>query len=391
MASRILCVSSDLWGKAADFLEQQVEGLERRCRVRRDEVTIIPDEDGIQYSPCTAQLWHRDVWVEHEEHTCYFRHWFKKVDGKLQACRFSHLALMKLVRSCVWQALLYEFVKQKCCARHAVRLRVEDELEHYSNCTSSKLRKRIGMLAQDWFNIVKHNLGANSRPLNRVNIASAERMVINMPGLDYRSQRKGWSNRKMRQELVRHIVDSRIAEFRTRGEQEAFVFRYIGSCNGLKQDAVKAIIRKLATYYNPETGECIIKPWSREELSAINSEKRTAHFADRVAIRVQEISAKMDRGEKLTNAEMKFKSVHRELFNSLTESTTNGKRKQVLHDADPSVIPVGGHRESKDSRNPEDSASTRKRKEARDTKLKHNFSLRGRMATGKVSVAGRGR
>ena len=86
-------------------------------------------------SPCSTQLWARDVGKEHDECTCYFQHWFRKVDGKLEAMRFSHLALMKLVRACVWQALLYEYVTCKLCGRHAVRLRVEDELEHHSNCS----------------------------------------------------------------------------------------------------------------------------------------------------------------------------------------------------------------------------------------------------------------
>ena len=178
MSSRVVCISSMMWDKSVEFLEDRVSDMERATHLKRSSASVLHDDNGIAMSPCTTQLWARDVGIEHDEWTCYFRHWFKKVDGKLVAMKFSHLALMPLVRSCVWQALLYEHVTGKLCGRHAVRLRVEDELTFHSNCSDRMTIKRIGMLAQDMFNLVKNNLNASSDRLSRSGLAMAERMVM---------------------------------------------------------------------------------------------------------------------------------------------------------------------------------------------------------------------
>jgi hypothetical protein len=99
MKALITCVSAQLWQEAAERLRFRVEELKRTLKC--DEVVASWDENGLEKSPCTTQLWHEGVRTEHDEYTCYFKHWFKKTDGKLQVCRFSHLAMMKLVRSCV--------------------------------------------------------------------------------------------------------------------------------------------------------------------------------------------------------------------------------------------------------------------------------------------------
>ena len=270
----IVCVTSELWEKAAGFLDARVSDLERATRLRRDAISVSYDNEGIAMSPCSTQLWARDVGKEHDECTCYFRHWFRKVDGKLEAMRFSHLALMKLVRACVWQALLYEYVTGKLCGRHAVRLRVEDELEHHSNCSNKKLVKRIGMLAQDMFNLVKCNLNAIDKPLNSIGLGMAERMVIHMQKLDYRNARKGWSNRAARKRIVERLVESGLWDIPTRMEQEAYIGTFISTYSDLKADAAKNIIRSLSKVYDSETGECLLKAWSKEEISKIRSEAR---------------------------------------------------------------------------------------------------------------------
>ena len=360
----IVCVTSELWEKATDFLDARVSDLERATRLKRDAISVSSDPSGIAMSPCTTQLWARDVGTEHDEHTCYFRHWFRKVDGKLEAMRFSHLALMKLVRACVWQALLYEHVENRLCGRHAVRLRVEDELEHHSNCSNKKLVKRIGMLAQDMFNLVKCNLSAIDRPLNRAGLGMAERMLINFNGLDYRSARKGWSNRKFRQAIVQRLVDSGLWDIPTRTEQEAFIGSFISQYDKLKVGAAKDIMRTLCNVFDTETGECIMKMLTKEELSAIRSEARQKSTAEHVAQRVSEIQAKLDRGERLTTAERKFKSLHKEMF-SVTEHSTICKEKQVLQNATCSVtLPADPPKGSKGS------------KEPRKRNLKPNFSLK---------------
>ena len=127
MKALITCVSCQLWQEAAERLRFRVDDLKRTLKC--EEVVVAWDDTGIEKSPCTTQLWHESVQTEHDEYTCYFKHWFKKTDGVLQVCRFSHLAMMKLVRSCVWQGLLSEFVTGRLLNRDAVRLRVEDELE----------------------------------------------------------------------------------------------------------------------------------------------------------------------------------------------------------------------------------------------------------------------
>lgn len=371
MKVQVVCVSAQLWEKAADFLDARVSDLERATRLQRVSISVSYDNEGIAMSPCTTQLWARDVGTEHDEHTCYFRHWFRKVDGRLEAMRFSHLALMKLVRSCVWQALLYEHVEDKLCGRHAVRLRVEDELEHHSNCSDKKLIKRIGMLAQDMFNLVKCNLSAIDRPLNRAGLGIAERMLINFNGLDYRSARKGWSNRKFRRTIVQRLVDSGLWDIPTRTEQEAFIGSFISQYDKLKVGAAKDIIRTLYNVFDVETGECIMKMLTKEELSAIRSEARQKSTAEHVAQRVSEIQAKLDRGERLTAPERKFKSLHKEMF-SVTEQSTICKEKQVLQNATCSVtLPADPPKGSKGSRKPD-----RGSKEPRKRNQKPNLSLK---------------
>lgn len=324
MSARVSCISNELWNEAVYKLEQRVLNLEKIFKCGKH---VVHNENGIRMSPCTAQLWRRDVGIEHDEYTCYFKHWFKKVDGKLQVCKFSHLALMPLVRSCVWQGLLYEFITGNLCGREAVRLRVEDELEHYSNLTSSQMRQSAGMLAQDLFNLVKNHLGAKESPLTRAGLGAAERIVINLPGLDYRNCRKGWSNRKLRQEIAQRIIDSGIALLPTRKEQEAFIWQWIGTNNFLKQTAPAAILKMLCKYFDPETGEVAIKPWQDNELSEIRREARLRSTAEKVLQRAEEIRRKIQQGQALTGAERYFKYSHKELFEFVREQTAIRKRK----------------------------------------------------------------
>ena len=371
MNVRIVCVTSELWEKAADFLDARVSDLERATRLRRDAISVSSDPSGIAMSPCTTQLWARDVGTEHDECTCYFRHWFRKVDGKLEAMRFSHLALMKLVRACVWQALLYEYVTGKLCGRHAVRLRVEDELEHHSNCSNKKLVKRIGMLAQDMFNLVKCNLNAIDKPLNSAGLSMAERMVIHMQKLDYRNARKGWSNRAARRRIVERLVESELWDIPTRTEQEAMIGTFISTYSDLKADAASNIIRSLSKVYDSETGECLLKAWSKEEISKIRSEARLKYTHEQVMSRVTELQAKIARGERLSGAERKFKSLHKEMF-SVTTHRTICNRKQVLQvSSTPVTMPADPPKGSKGSREPSKVA-----KEPRKRNQKPNLSLK---------------
>ena len=319
MSARVSCISNELWNEAVYKLEQRVLNFEKTFRCGKQ---VSHNENGIRMSPCTAQLWRRDVGMEHDEYTCYFRHWFKKVDGKLQVCKFSHLALMPLVRSCVWQGLLYEFITGTLCGREAVRLRVEDELEHYSNLTSSQIRQSAGMLAQDFFNLVKNHLGAAHTPLTRAGLGAAEKIVVSLPGLDYRNSRKGWSNRKLRREIAQQIIDAGVASLPTRKEQEAFVWKWLGQNSNLKQSAPSAILKLLCNYYNLETGEVAIKPWSKEELSEIRKEARERGTAEKVMSRAAAILDKIQKGEKLTAAERKFKCVHKDLFPQKSSNET---------------------------------------------------------------------
>lgn len=317
MKALITCVSAQLWQEAAERLRFRVEELKRTLKC--DEVIVSWDENGLEKSPCTTQLWHEGVRTEHDEYTCYFKHWFKKTDGKLQVCRFSHLAMMKLVRSCVWQGLLAEFVTGRLLNRDAVRLRVEDELEHYSNLNDRETIRKIGTLAQDFFGVVKNHLGATWRPLNRAGLGAAERIVVNMPGYDCRSKRKGWSDRKARREIAQQIVDAGLAELPTRGEQEAFVWRWIGANDRLKQGAAGAILKLLCRYYDAETGEVVIRPWQKEELSEIRREARERGTFESTMNRAQALREKLLRGETLTRAETCFKSRHKELFEACPE------------------------------------------------------------------------
>lgn len=361
----IVCVTSELWEKAADFLDARVSDLERATRLRRDAISVTSDPSGIAMSPCSTQLWARDVGKEHDECTCYFRHWFRKVDGKLEAMRFSHLALMKLVRACVWQALLYEYVTVKLCGRHAVRLRVEDELEHHSNCSNKKLVKRVGMLAQDMFNLVKCNLNAIDRPLNRVGLGMAERMVIHMQKLDYRNARKGWSNRAARKCIVQRLVESELWDIPTRSEQEATIGAFISMYSDLKADAAKSIIRSLSKVYDSETGECLLKAWSKEELAAVKRETMLRRSCEHTEQRALEIQAKIARGEALSGSDRKFKSKNKHLFESVTRVATFCNRKTRLQvSATPVTMPADPPKGSKGS------------KEPRKRNLKPNLSLK---------------
>ena len=376
MKIQVVCVTSELWEKAADFLDARVSDLERATRLRRDAISVTSDPSGIAMSPCSTQLWARDVGKEHDECTCYFRHWFRKVDGKLEAMRFSHLALMKLVRACVWQALLYEYVTGKLCGRHAVRLRVENELEHYSNCSGEKLIKRIGMLAQDMFNLVKCNLSAIDKPLNSVGLEMAERMVIHMQKLDYRNTRKGWSNRKFRQAIVQRLVDSGLWDIPTRTEQEAYIGTFISTYSDLKANAARNIIRSLSKVYDSETGECLLKAWSKEELAAVKRETMLKKSCEHTEQRVLELQAKIARGERLSGAERKFKSKNKHLFESVTSVPTICNRKQVLQVSVTEVTPPPDP--SKGNNEPRKAAkeANKGRKKPKKGNLKPNLSLK---------------
>ena len=389
MSSRVVCISSMMWDKAVEFLEDRVSDMERATHLKRSSVSVLHDDNGIAMSPCTTQLWARDVGIEHDEWTCYFRHWFKKVDGTLVAMKFSHLALMPLVRSCVWQALLYEHVTGKLCSRHAVRLRVEDELTFHSNCSDRMTVKRVGMLAQDMFNLVKFHLGSSERPLNRVNIGSAERMVINMEGLDYRNARRGWSNRKLRRRIADNIVDSGIWNLGTRSEQEAFIHRWLSVHNELKNTAPAAISRILSQYHDAETGECLLKPWSKEELSAIRSEARTKGTHEQVMTRFAEIQAKIEHGIPLTGAERRFKCYHKELFTSVTQQAEICNRKQSIQitasSVTPSQKPAVADLESREARLNASKRQARNRKRPAKTKY---FALETRKRTSVSCVNG---
>lgn len=389
MSSRVVCISSMMWDKAVEFLEDRVSDMERATHLKRSSVSVLHDDNGIAMSPCTTQLWARDVGIEHDEWTCYFRHWFKKVDGNLVAMKFSHLALMPLVRSCVWQALLYEHVTGKLCGRHAVRLRVEDELTFHSNCSDRMTVKRIGMLAQDMFNLVKNNLNASSDRLSRSGLAMAERMVINMNGLDYRNARRGWSNRVLRRDIVQRIASTRIWDIHTRTEQEAFIGTWLSSFPRLKGTAVKDIIRTLSTIYDRETGECMLKPLSKEELSKIRSEAKLKCTHEHVMARFAEIQAKIEHKVPLTGAERRFKCYHKELFNSVTQQAEICNREQSIQIAACSVTsgqkPAIADLESREARLNASKRQARNRQRPAKTKY---FALEQRKRTSVSCVNG---
>lgn len=378
-----------MWDKAVEFLENRVSDMERATHLKRSSVSVLHDDNGIAMSPCTTQLWARDVGIEHDEWTCYFRHWFKKVDGKLVAMKFSHLALMPLVRSCVWQALLYEHVTGRLCGRHAVRLRVEDELTFHSNCSDRMTVKRIGMLAQDMFNLVKNNLNASSDRLSRSGLAMAERMVINMNGLDYRNARRGWSNRILRRDIVQRIASTRIWDIPTRTEQEAFIGTWLSSFPRLKGTAVKDIIRTLSTIYDRETGECLLKPWSKDELAVIRKEARTKGTHEQVMTRFAEIQAKIEHGIPLTGSERRFKCYHKELFDSVTNESTICNRKQSIQNAVSFVTPASKAKvadlESREARLNASKRQARNRQKPAKTKY---FTLESRKRTSVSCVNG---
>lgn len=323
MKALVKNITAELWYEAEERLRVRVDALKKTFRC--DEVVVSWDEGGIEKVPCTTQLWRILVGVEHDEPTCYFRHWFKRVDGRLHVCRFSHLALMPLVRSCVWQGLLTEFITGRLLNRDAVRLRVEDELEQYSNLSSKDIIRRIATLAQDFFGLVKNHLGATWRPLNRAGLGAAERIVINLPGYNCRSARNGWINRVRRREIAQRIVDSGIAEIATRKEQEAYIWRWIGTEGDLKQSAAGAILKILCNYCDPETGEVVIKPWQSEELSEIRREARIRGTLERVMERAEQIRQKIRSGVVLTGAERYFKCRHKELFCSCEKPAQNAK------------------------------------------------------------------
>jgi hypothetical protein len=378
-----------MWDKAVEFLEDRVSDMERATHLKRSSVSVLHDDNGIAMSPCTTQLWARDVGIEHDEWTCYFRHWFKKIDGKLVAMKFSHLALMPLVRSCVWQALLYEHVTGRLCGRHAVRLRVEDELTFHSNCSDRMTVKRIGMLAQDMFNIVKNNLNASSDRLSRSGLAMAEQMVINMNGLDYRNARRGWSNRILRRDIVQRIAATRIWDIPTRTEQEAFIGKRLSSFTRLKGTAVKDIIRTLSTIYDRETGECLLKSWSKEELAVIRKEARTKGTHEQVMTRFAEIQAKIEHGIPLTGSERRFKCYHKELFVSVTNESTICNRKQSIQNAVSFVTPASNAKiadlESREARLNASKRQARNRQKPAKTKY---FALERRKRTSVSCVNG---
>lgn len=326
MKSRITaCVSEELWHEASERLESRFSQLKNLLKC--DSWHCYGD--GVPTAPCTPQLWHKYIASEHDEHTSYFRHSFMKVDDKVKPRPFSHLALMPLVRSCVYQTLLAEFVTDRLAGKDAVRLRVEDELEHYSNLKSSETRHKIGALAQDFFGLIKNHLNATDKPLNRAGLASAEKMVVNLPGgVDYRSKRKGWSNRKLRQILADNIVNEGVEKLSSRKEQEAFVFRYLSADDQLKQSAVKAVLKLLLKRCDKD-GVCVLKPWSKEELSEIRKEAREKGSVAKTMEKANVISEKLKNGEKLTDTERKFYYRHRDFFDKERESKvgTNQKSK----------------------------------------------------------------
>ena len=310
MKSRLtVCVSEELWNETLEKLQDRFQQLQKILKC--DSWHCYGD--GVEKAPCSTELWRQYIKIEHDEHTCYFRHWFKKIDGKPTPTPFSHLALMPLVRSCIWQTLLAEFLTDRLAGKDAVRLRVEDELEHYSNLKSTDIRHKLGSLAQDWFGLIKNHLNATDRPLNRAGLSGASKLVVELHGLDYRSKRKGWSNRNLRKELARNLAESGIADLPTRSEQEAFVFNFLSTDDNLKQSAPKAVLKLLANYFD-EDGVCVLKPWSKSELSEIRREAREKGCLERLLARQSEIAAKIERGEKLTPAERLFKHHHKELF-----------------------------------------------------------------------------
>lgn len=359
-------VTLETWVLAADRLSDRLESIKR---ITTCETETAFSEDGVSMSPITPELWRRDVGLEHDEHTCYFRRWFRKEKGKAVPRPFSHLALMPLVRSAVWQALLYEYVTGKLLGMDAVRNRVEDELEHHSNLSNTETRQKIAMLAQSFFGIVKNHLHAKERPLNRAGIASAEKIVVCLPGLDMRSKRKGWSNRKLRSELAQRIVDAGLGEIQTRKAQESFIYSWLSYDGSLKQTAVSAIVKLLKKYVNPKTGECIIKPWSRAELREINSEAQTMRLAAHVADRVAEISDKLKMGQKLSPAERKFKSLHKGLFIG----------KNVTHPA--TICNISKHTNCSEMCNNSKSAKFKPAKSTKSSKFKPSKAKNSKPAT----------
>ena len=188
------------------------------------------------------------------------------------------------------------------------------------------------MLSQDYFGLVKNYLNSYDKPLNRAGIGGAERLVINLPGLDYRSARKGWSNRSKRKWLAQQIIDAGVSELQSRGEQEAFVWKFLSNDPSLKETAPKSVLRMLENYYDAETGEILLKPWSKEELGKIRKEARERGTHLKSMERAAEIRKKLKAGEPLTRAEQCFKCRNKELFSEFPAQKPGRKKKMVAEE-----------------------------------------------------------
>ena len=144
----------------------------------------------------------------------------------------------------------------------------------------------------------------------------------------------------------------------------------------LKADAAKSIIRSLSKIYDSETGECLLKAWSKEELAAVRRETMLRRSCEHTEQRVAEIQAKIARGEALSGPDRKFKSKNKELFESVTRVATFCNRKQELQISSTLVtMPSDPSKGSKEPRKVAKEAS-KGSKEPRKRNLKPNLSLK---------------
>jgi hypothetical protein len=188
---------------------------------------------------------------------------------------------------------------------------------------------------------------------------------------------------------VQRIAATRIWDIPTRTEQEAFIGKRLSSFTRLKGTAVKDIIRTLSTIYDRETGECLLKSWSKEELAVIRKEARTKGTHEQVMTRFAEIQAKIEHGIPLTGSERRFKCYHKELFVSVTNESTICNRKQSIQNAVSFVTPASNAKvadlESREARLNANKRQARNRQRPAKTKY---FALESRKRTSVSCVNG---
>lgn len=299
------------WSKHIDYINAIANN--NRKVFKDSKGVVLIKEGGLYQIPTTNKEWATWVKYEHEARVLWFRpHIKKSLSGFLERAPIGPSTTKALACSIIWNAALYIHCMKKPIAPEAIRRALLQGMQE-TNCPPELFNDSVDALEQMCLSVLEA-ISDNCGNINRCAIGILE------DELQDSLRRRTCTNRFLRRTVCMRLITNGIATLKSRTLQRKMMLDELKNVHELKAGAFKAIERMLLRddrILRFTEGVSILLPYTREEDSKRKSNARKRITMDHVMERNYKIACKITEGKKLTAAERKYKSLHKDEIEKL--------------------------------------------------------------------------